>query len=161
MTPSLPDYQLKKGYLTLPPNWLKAHPLFSLNIPLKPRFISPHPYTNQDIVALARGPLVYCVEDFDNAWVEDHFKTLVLDPASTVEENRVDEKEMGEPYVALTVQGVRSFLDVRKKQGPEVLGGEISYREGKGIKELCFIPYALRDNRGGKGHMRVGIRRKH
>jgi uncharacterized protein len=90
---------LEKGYLTLPSVWLKTSPSFSLNIPLTPRWISSHPYTNQNIVALARGPMVYCVEDIDNAWVEDHFKTLVLDPLATaVEEESVGAEEMGEPY---------------------------------------------------------------
>lgn len=140
---------------------MKANPSFELNIPLKPRFISPHPYTNQDIVALARGPLVYCVEDFDNAWVEDHFKSLVLDLASVVDESQVSAKEMGEPYVALTVQGVPSFLDVGMKGTENSPFGSVAYRQTGVIENLHFIPYALRDNRGGKGHMRVGIRRKH
>lgn len=25
-------------------------------------------------MAVARGPVVYCVEDIDNPWVEEHFK---------------------------------------------------------------------------------------
>lgn len=132
-----------------------------LNIPLKSRFVSPHPYTNQDIVALARGPLIYCVEDFDNAWVDDHFKTLVLDPASVAEENSVSADEVGEPYVALTVRGAPYFVDLSRKSTPGWSAGVMAYKKKEGIEKLNFIPYALRDNRGGKGHMRVGIRRKH
>ncbi len=72
------------------------------------------------------------------------------------------ENEMGEPYVALTIQGAPSFLDASKRLTPGILGdGKTVFREGEGIEKLCFVPYALRDNRGGKGHMRVGIRRKH
>lgn len=48
------------------------------------RCLVPHPHTNQNTVALARGPLVYCVEDVDNPWVSDHFKVtnfnLVMHP---------------------------------------------------------------------------------
>lgn len=147
--------------MTLPANWLKLNPTFELNIPLKPRFVSPHPYTNQDIIALARGPLIYCVEDFNNTWVEDHFKSLVLDPAATVEEKNALVEEVGEPYVGLTVHNAASFIEVDSKLAPRAslkMGakGKIS-----SVNELHFIPYALRDNRGGKGHMRVGIRRKH
>ncbi|KAH7360655.1 hypothetical protein BKA65DRAFT_493710 [Rhexocercosporidium sp. MPI-PUGE-AT-0058] len=161
VSPKPPSSQLEKGYLTLPADWVKANPSFELEIPLKPRFISPHPYTNQDIVALARGPLVYCVEDFDNAWVEDHFKSLVLDPASIVDECQVSASEIGEPYVALTVQGVPFFLDVGRRHAENGPFGSVAYRQTEVIENLHFIPYALRDNRGGKGHMRVGIRRKH
>lgn len=66
--------ELTKGYLTLLPDYLNQNHSFQLNIPLKPRYITPHPYTNQNIIALARGPIVYCVEDYDNPWVNDHFK---------------------------------------------------------------------------------------
>lgn len=30
--------------------------------------------TTHGLLTLARGPVIYCVEDFDNAWVQDHFK---------------------------------------------------------------------------------------
>lgn len=146
--------------MTLPAEWLKHNPKFELNIPLKPRFVSPHPYTNQDIIALARGPLIYCVEDFDNVWVEDHFKSLVLDPAAAVKEEEGPADEVGEPYVGLTVRNAASFIDVDKTLAPHMNRKSTTQGKGSGADELHFIPYALRDNRGGKGHMRVGIRRK-
>ena len=101
------------------------------------------------------------MEDFDNAWGEDHFKSLVLDPSSIVDETQVPEKELGEPYVALTVQGVPYFLDVDRNKAQRGPFGSVAYKQTKVIESLRFIPYALRDNRGGKGHMRLGIRRKH
>lgn len=72
--PEPPRKELEKGYLSLPATWLKQNPSFTLSIPLQCRIITPHPFTNQDTVSVARGPIVYCVEDFDNPWVEDHFK---------------------------------------------------------------------------------------
>lgn len=147
--------------MTLPADWLKLNPTFELNIPLKPRFVSPHPYTNQDIIALARGPLIYCVEDFNNAWVEDHFKSLVLDPAATVEEKKAPVEEVGEPYVGLTVRNAASFIEVDSKLAPHTSLKVGAKEKFSSANELHFVPYALRDNRGGKGHMRVGIRRKH
>lgn len=30
--------------------------------------------TTHGLLTLARGPVIYCVEDVDNAWVQDHFK---------------------------------------------------------------------------------------
>lgn len=160
VSPDLPNPQLKKGYLTLSPEWLKANSTFTLNIPLKPRFVSPHPYTNQDIIAVARGPLVYCLEDVDNPWVNDHFKSLVLDPTATISESSVSIAELGEPYVALTARDSASFLRVDENLSPHLPLGSTTVKIDANVEQLNFIPYALRDNRGGKGHMRVGIRRR-
>jgi DUF1680 family protein len=148
---------LDKGYLTLSPDWLKVHPKFELDIPLKARFVAPHPYTNQDIVALARGPLIYCAEDFDNPWVDDHFKSLLLDPSGEITEKVISDSELGESCIALTAHNATSFLGVEESLGPHV---SLSKAPLKTVERLNFIPYYLRDNRGGKGHMRVGIRRK-
>jgi hypothetical protein len=44
-------------------------------MPLTPRWLmqgvnaTPH-----GLLTLARGPVIYCVEDVDNVWVHDHFK---------------------------------------------------------------------------------------
>lgn len=40
---------------------------------MKSRILVSHPLTNQNTLTIARGPVVYCVEDFDNPWVQDHF----------------------------------------------------------------------------------------
>ena len=85
LTPPIPNASLENGYLYLTPKYLVDNPKFRLSIPLKPRLLSPHPYTNQDIVALARGPIVYCIEGKDNTWVDDHFK--VRPPFHTPSQN--------------------------------------------------------------------------
>lgn len=159
ISPELPSRQVSKGYLTLPADWLRDNPNFALNISLKPRFVSPHPYTNQDIIALARGPLVYCLEDVDNAWVNDHFKSLVLDPAAVISESQASIQETGEPYVALSGHDCASFLTCDKSLAPQLPLGSITRDSDGKVGKLNFIPYALRDNRGGKGHMRVGMRK--
>ena len=74
INPAPEGKHMKTGYLSLPASYLKTYPKFRLSIPMTPRLIRPHPYTNQSILALARGPVVYCVEDADHAWVGDHFK---------------------------------------------------------------------------------------
>ena len=74
MDPKLESAEVIKGYLQLPADWIRANPNFRLDIPMAVRKISPHPYTNQNVIALARGPLIYCLEDVDNPWVNDHFK---------------------------------------------------------------------------------------
>lgn len=144
----------------LPADWLRDNPNFTLDIPLKPRFVSPHPYTNQDIIALARGPLVYCLEDVDNPWVDDHFKSLVFDPRAAISEGEASIAGTGEPYIALTGQNCASFLGVDTSLAPQLPRESITQESDGKVDKLNFVPYALRDNRGGKGHMRVGMRRQ-
>lgn len=159
ISPAPRNTDLEKGYLTLPSEWLSANPKFQLDIPLKPRFVAPHPHTRQDIVALARGPVLYCVEDFDNPWVDDHFKSLVLDPAAAISEEKSTDIEIGQSYISLVAHNAASFLKVDTHIGPLMPVGQIVQNK-PGVEMLRFTPYCLRDNRGGKGHMRVGIRRK-
>lgn len=150
---------LDKGYLTLPSEWLEANPSFRLVIPLRTRHVAPHPYTGQDIVALARGPIIYCIEDFDNPWVTDHFKSLVLDPTGLITVEESSDVDIGQSYVSMTAHNAASFLDLDTRFALHSPVGQ-NAMEGSAIERLHFIPYCLRDNRGGKGHMRVGIRRK-
>ena len=64
----------KDGYIELKSKWLSCNRQFTLSINLEPRLIASHPLTNQKTLSLARGPIIYCVEDVDNSWVNDHFK---------------------------------------------------------------------------------------
>ncbi|PVH68235.1 glycoside hydrolase family 127 protein [Cadophora sp. DSE1049] len=68
---------------------MQSNPSFVLNINgFQPRFIQPHPYTNQQVVALARGPIIYCLEDVDNPWEQNHFKDVCISPAGRIVEER-------------------------------------------------------------------------
>jgi uncharacterized protein len=72
--PEVRNRQVHKGYLLLQSEWLQANTTFILDIPMTPHLIAPHPYANQPVAAVVREPTVYCVEDIDNPWVNDHFK---------------------------------------------------------------------------------------
>jgi DUF1680 family protein len=76
--PTPAKYTVHDGYLYLTASWAKLHPKFYLYIPLVPRIVTPHPFANQDVIALARGPIIYCLEDEDNEWVTDHFKVRIM-----------------------------------------------------------------------------------
>lgn len=131
-----------------------------------PRILRPHPFTNQRIAVLARGPLIYCIEDVDHPWVTDHFKSLVLAPTVTqenqlsnfcVEEEKAD-LPLGETYIGITLKkgGVllpqESLLPSLEATGLQALVQDERV-------DLHFIPYFARANRGGEKHqMRVGIR---
>ena len=64
----------KNRYIELTSEWLSSNSAFTLSVNLEPRLIASHPLTNQKTLSVARGPIVYCVEDVDNSWVSDHFK---------------------------------------------------------------------------------------
>jgi DUF1680 family protein len=123
------------------------------------------PRANSDTVALARGPLIYCVEDVDNPWVKDHFKSVYLDLKSVkLSEESCDKNEVGENYVALKASGGISIGEIVEELLP---GSEQtkfqsleSIDQKTGTNELRFVPYYARANRGGRGHMRVGLKVK-
>lgn len=149
----------------MPARWLKENPHFVLSIPLKPRFLSPHPFTNQNTVSLARGPLIYCVEDVDNLWVEDHFKTLLLDSSKAViSELRKTDQDTGETFIALAIDGAAcSFLQVDGKfemDGPGIRERSLWAGDEGSVQQLNFVPFYYRGNRGGRGMMRVGLRKR-
>ncbi|KAI1501463.1 hypothetical protein F5X99DRAFT_200382 [Biscogniauxia marginata] len=160
---------IAKGYLTLPPSYTAAHPSFTIQIHgFKPRFVAPHPYTNQHTLALARGPLIYCVEDFDNDWEADHFRDVGIsadDAAAVTESEQVigGHGGHGERYVALRADGwIRNppVVGSGRGHGPETRVFPAATEEQRRKRQqLNFIPYYLRANRGGNGHMRVGLLR--
>ncbi|KAI8963779.1 glycoside hydrolase family 127 protein [Daldinia sp. FL1419] len=165
LTPSHKAAQVEKGYLVLPSAYTSANRAFSIQIDgFKPRFISPHPYTNQNTLTLARGPLIYCVEDVDNAWEKDHFRNVGIKSDSQVTEKEEEIDQMGERYIALRSVGWIRKIDDRTESESGIEPG-LSLRQTVTAEEkdkeldLTFIPYYLRANRGGRGHMRVGLLR--
>jgi len=187
LDPPLPQTQPLKGYLHVPSSYLTTTRSFTLSLPTTPRLISPHPYaTNAHTLTLARGPIIYCVEDVDNAWVTDHFKSVRLDPVCLehVHEDDVHDQGTGERYTALTVvKGARMcdveaverkmaglpFCEVPRDNRHAMANGvngthsagdsTADSEETKVIEELRFVPFYFRANRGGKGHSRVGFAR--
>ncbi|KAI1762185.1 glycoside hydrolase family 127 protein [Hypoxylon sp. FL1150] len=159
LTPSYKSAELEKGYLVLPPAYTTANKAFSIQIDgFQPRFISPHPYTNQNTVTLARGPLIYCVEDVDNPWEQDHFRNVGIRSDSEVAERDEEVDQIGERYIALRSACWIRTIDDRAESVSGVEPGLSPPETVVAAKEdLTFIPYYLRANRGGKGHMRVGL----
>lgn len=135
-------------------------------MPLAARLVRPHPFTLQRVAALARGPLVYCLEDADHPWAEDHFKSLVLAPGADAgglgEQHVVEEEKrdlpLGESYVGVTLRKGGLVIpqeELRPSLESRGLGELVKGREAV---DLHFVPYWARANRGGKNQMRVGIR---
>lgn len=129
--------------------------------------LRPHPFTLQRIAVLARGPLVYCIEDSDHSWVEDHFKSLVLAPGTTkaggkLSENTIEEEKadlpLGETYVGITLKKGGLFIPQEELVPSLESKGLEELVKGRETVDLHFVPYWARANRGGKHQMRVGIR---
>ncbi|KAF4451551.1 hypothetical protein F53441_5508 [Fusarium austroafricanum] len=156
--PSEDRVHLEKGYLTLDPSYVAENPLFSLIIDnFAPRYIAPHPYANQNTLTLARGPLVYCMEDADNTWEDNHFKDVGLKVGSPIKEEKRFIEGAEEEYVALRTSCWRQAVEVKEAgvaPGYTVDGKATDNR----VEEAVFVPYYLRANRGGNGQMRVGLR---
>lgn len=154
----------ESGYICLHPNYTRLHPRFAIDIGgFAPRYIQPHPNVNQQTLALARGPVIYCVEDMDNGDETNHFKDAAISMSSDIlEESRVLEQDKDkEPYVALKTtmwqRQVPHASAAAIRGSPYMEAAEPSYADPQ---LAVFVPYYLRANRGGRGHMRVGLLRK-
>jgi|SRR5690242_9436287 len=166
MSPPLSTRDVTKGYLLVPAEYLEVHPDFTLAIDLKPRLITPHPLTNQQTLTIARGPIIYCVEDVDNEWVSDHFRSTYVDPRClarnvVVEQEIADARWPDEKYIGITVKEAAYLVDFDKLSvdafvEKEALNKTIETAEL--IEKLKFVPYYYRANRGGRGMARVGLR---
>ncbi|OAK96225.1 DUF1680-domain-containing protein [Phaeosphaeriaceae sp. SRC1lsM3a] len=144
---------ITQGYITLSQAYLSANPSFTLRINgFTPRYLAPHPYTNQHVLYLARGPIIYCAEDAQNPWETDHFRDVVLKADTLVREETCTWAATGEKYVVLRTMAWKR--DVSSDGGPARPAGEMKLEEGR---EIILVPYYLRANSGGKGHMRVGM----
>ncbi|KAK4550396.1 hypothetical protein LTR36_003363 [Oleoguttula mirabilis] len=157
LEPELADPVVEHGYLTVPPPWVRSHPRFSLEIPMAARLVAPHPYTNQAVAAVARGPIVYCVEDADNTWVTDHFKSVIFDTSVSLQEVKRTDIFADETIIGVCAVDAASFLHVPESSDAWYGTPSDSLQANK-KESLNFIPYYARANRGGKGMMRVGIR---
>ena len=187
--PPAPDAQVRDGYLYLSSSYLKANKSFKLSLPLRPRLIAPHPFaTNSNTLTLARGPIVYCVEDVDNSWVTDHFKSTQIskDCLDGLVEQKVQDEKTGDQCIALKVVNGASLLNIdgieENRKGmpfvdvlPKASSSTASATNGmngnhkarpqgpndaKPLDELNFVPFYFRANRPTRGQCRVGLRRQ-
>lgn len=91
----------------------------------------------------------------------------MIDPTSEVHERQVSsEHDTGDSFVALEVHGGAanaSSAPAAHASSPfyDALPVQNAERNLKPLDSLNFVPYYFRANRGGKGHMRVGLRPWH
>lgn len=158
--PACPSAVLDKGYLTLPAEYLSASPSFRLSIPIRSEWVQQNPLAGHNIVALRRGPIVYCVEDIDNEWVQDHFRGTFVNTDACLSEQMVKDSVTEEQYVRITLHDGTCTMDMGKfAPGPSVSAAQFTrqLKDCEQISALHFVPYYFRANRGGRGQMRVGL----
>ena len=139
---------------------------------MTPRYISTHPYASHQAIFVARGPIIYCVEDVDNTFkggAEDHFRSVMIDPSTPIEEKNVEDQETRETYVRLTVRDGAALFD--SKRADEVWKhGNVDLKDSErlltagnsdtAVKELVFVPFFFRANRqASRGVSRTGLMR--
>lgn len=139
--------QVQKGYLYLSP---PTDATIKLKFPLKARRVYANPKLNKDEVAIMRGPLVYCLEDCDNA--------ASVDKLGFVD----DEAREGSSTTIAQVKCVVPIIAkgrVLQSATTESLYGDKPWRYSEQTLDIVYVPFFLRANRGGTGGMRVWTRR--
>ena len=135
----------QRGYLVLDRTW-KSGDVVELNLPMPPRRIGANPLVKEDagLLAVARGPLIYCFEGCD---LDVPLSTLAL-PADAV-------------LTAAKMPDLLGGVTVLKGEGlvaaePEWKGG--LYRRAAAPQKIAVaaIPYYAWDNRAA-GEMRVWL----
>jgi len=141
----------KDGYLYIEP---MSDYQVTLNLPVAPRKIYANPMTGKDEICIARGPLIYCIEDVDNSDV-DVDNIILLD-------GPLDDGQ------SLGIAGVDDVATVtasaRQLQTPSTVSSlytSTPWKYEDNVRQVVAVPYFLRANEGGNGAMRVWTGRQH
>lgn len=159
LEPAAPGAEVKQGYLQISEGYTAANRTFTLSLPIKPRIITSHPLAGSTL-SLARGPLVYCVEDVDNEWVKDHFNDVRIRETS-LNGHKEQVLEDGTISIQLFTDLSRVSTFGFEQDMDKMPYGDVSRLEAVSspIDRLMFVPYYYRANRKGRGQCRVGLRR--
>lgn len=131
---------LKGGYLYLPES---TDGSVKISFGIQAQKIYPHPKTGKNDACVARGPLIYCIEDVDDGIDVDN---------ATISEQPVRD---GSPF---KIQGHEIVPVIARGRELKVHGSALYQREpweANEERDLVFIPFFARANRGGEGGMRV------
>ena len=134
------------GYYTIARPWKKGD-VVTLHFDMEPRLVAANDnvWADRGMVAVERGPLVYCAEWPDNA---ADVRTYLLNPRATFNVNDAELKtDQGNTYPICTL----STSDVQTLNYDSA--GRLVVRDGK----LTLIPYYAWDHRGQKGGMEVWL----
>ncbi|HEU4901428.1 MAG TPA: glycoside hydrolase family 127 protein [Flavisolibacter sp.] len=133
------NYSLKDGYAVIGRTWKKGDRM-TIDFPMEVEKIVAAPQVTADKgrFALQRGPIVYCLEGFDQS--DSTVQSIVVDTTATI--NTVYKPDMLNGITALTMQGYIVSNDQQAKQSLQ--------------RTITAIPYYSWNNRGS-GEMEVWI----
>ncbi len=136
---------MERGYLVF--SDLHDGDVLNINSEMDPFFVYPNPGITSDagMVAVQKGPFVYCAEEADNGRT---LSSLSVSPSSRFSSTHID--GIPEMYPCLSVEGEKEVW-----KGPDLYSREPGKEENL---ELKLVPYCAWNNRG-EGEMRVWLRR--
>ncbi|MEW6235710.1 MAG: beta-L-arabinofuranosidase domain-containing protein [Candidatus Omnitrophota bacterium] len=130
------DYVMNNGYARIERRWQRGDAI-QLDLPMPIQRVEAHPFVKEDVgrLALQRGPMVYCLEEIDNA--ADVFK-LALPRDAQVTANRRPDLLGG----VVVIEGEAAMRSEEEWKGK-------LYRPAADWKKVPFtaIPYYAWDNR--------------
>lgn len=135
-------YQREKGYAIITNKWKKGDKV-TISFPMEPRQVITNDAvkTNNGLVAVERGPLVYCAEFADN---NGEVRNLSLPEKTSYEVKKRPD----------LVNGIYTVVAAGKKYTVKAGGKEIQSED----TPITFIPYYARAYRGA-GEMKVWLPR--
>jgi uncharacterized protein len=145
------DWPIERGYLVLKRRW-KPGDQVELDLEMRCRVLEADPRIPElaGMLAVQRGPLVYCAESVDNG---EALHSLVLDPEASIEAE-YDPSLMG-GAVRLRARALRDCPS-------DAAGSALPYGEkkrGASVSvQLTLVPYHMWGNRSPGGEMRVWLR---
>jgi DUF1680 family protein len=166
--------ELRDGYLHVALDRGALNPVGPVTIRLSfhvaPRIMYANPQTGKDELCLARGPLVYCIEDVDNADTDIDVLALEDTPVREGPEMQIAGVEGVVPLIAKGKQLALARWESECEDGgggqaqaqgqsKRTLYGSRPWRYEDISQDVVAVPYFLRANRGGNGAMRVWTKR--
>ncbi|KAK8845354.1 hypothetical protein IAR55_006067 [Kwoniella newhampshirensis] len=144
---------------------LPARSTISVSFSMPVRLLSPHPATHQDSLAVARGPIVYTAETYDNPQLESrypHFADIGLHEGTTFDE--VPMEIQGIPLIGLVSHNAVYSLrhDGKTEIGSMRVVNGSSLKAKRWVEEedrLRLVPFFARSNRGPPGRIRTMFNR--
>ncbi|GLG01903.1 hypothetical protein Alches_19440 [Alicyclobacillus hesperidum subsp. aegles] len=148
---SIASVTTKDGYIEIERTWTDGDVL-ELDLPMRASFIVSHPQVRatNGMVAIERGPIVYCVEEADNG---ANLAAIAIDTHAQLREQRCD---------VAGVQAVVIDVDATRRDD-SAWPSDVLYRplnaetESELSSQIRAIPYFLWGNRGS-GEMAVWLR---
>ena len=130
-------YTIVDGYASVERKWSDGD-VIEINLPMPVREVVANDKVEADrgLVAIERGPIVYCCEEIDNGKV-----------IKAAGKNSLEDAKKAEILISKTAEFTPSFQ-------ADLLGGVVTLSDGS----LTAVPYCVWDNRGD-GQMTVWLKK--